>query len=639
MAAIVGDEASERPAPKAPTSRRRNVFRQGLRLLLFALAGLEVVYLIAANVFLNTDLGPRTVNRKPEKWRLAWDGGWSIIPGHMHLDNMVFDQHGRRQDVHAEARKISFGIGLLPLAGRRFAADDVTIEGLAIAINRQTEEAEDSATIEPPAAEPPRPPKKPGWRIELTGITVDRIESFRLDGFEASGGQSRFTGDFESQVRGDMALRQAVLRWSDAALSKYDAVIAEPLEIRFDGGFSPFDPRQEKGFAVLDHIGGRVGVEGTVSRLSILQRFFAGAKWIETLNGYGRLTADLVLDEGALQPGSELIADADGLCLDFLGYATEGSGRIHGTVRDDTGEEGAGGPVRMEVAFDDFTVRRKPSNDPYMQGDDFRLVATTSDPDLRYGLSDLDVVIDMPHAEVPDLSVYGAYLPSDVGLAIESGSGVAKLHLEASAVEETAFGLLEVDAEKVGGHFQELEFEAGLEVRTRISGGDLDNFRLEIEGTRLQITDGVFRDDRNTREEGWWMTVEIPSGTAHLGDGTPWLEADVELAMRDTRVIIAMFAELKSWLQRFEKILTVKDVTGSGSIIMQGQHLYLRNLEIEGRKLRGRAELELGKEAQRGILYVRFHGLTVGLERVGKEKDWKLTGVEKWFDRRVAESW
>ena len=117
------------------------------------------------------------------------------------------------------------------------------------------------------------------------------------------------------------------------------------------------------------------------------------------------------------------------------------------------------------------------------------------------------------------------------------------------------------------------------------------------------------------------------------------LEADVELAMRDTRVIIAMFAEMKAWLQRFEKILTVKDVTGSGSIVLQGQHLYLRNLEIEGRKLRGRAELDLGEEKRKGILYVRFHGIAIGLERDGDEKDWKLTGVKKWFDRRVTESW
>ena len=625
----VDDEAPGR----APPSR----WRKGLRALLFTLLAIEAVYLIAANAFLNTDFGKRTVNRKPEKWRLAWDGGWTVIPGHVHLSGLVFDRHGRREEFHAEARKIGFDLGLLALAGRRFAADDVVIEGLTIAVDRRPEDgAEESAPSEPS----PQPPKQAGWRFELSGVEVRDVESFRFDDFETTGGQGRFSGDFDVQVRGEMALSRARLVWDDAVLHQGEEVLAEPLAMRFDGGFSPFDPRAEKGFAVLDHLGGRLEVEGTVSRLSILRRFFAGARWIEALDGHGRLTADLVLEEGRLEPGSELLAEADGLRLDFLGYATEGSGRVHGTVSDASGEGVfSAGPVRMEVVFDDFTVRRKPASSPHVRGEGFRLVATTSDPDLRYGLSDLDVVIDMPRAEVPDLSIYGAYLPADLGLAVESGLGVASLHLQASAVEETVSGHFELDTEKLAGHFQDLDFEADLEVRTRISGGDLDDFRLDIEGTRLEIKDGVFRDDRNTREEGWWMTIDVPRGTSHLGGETPWLEADVELAMRDTRVIVAMFAELKSWLQRFEKLLTVRDVTGSGSVVMQGRRLYLRNLEVEGRKLSSRAELDLSEEQRRGILFVRFHGIAVGLERIGDEKDWKLTGVEQWFDRRVAESW
>ncbi len=607
---------------------------KSLRYVLLALIGFEVVYLIAANLFLNSELGISWVNRKPEKWDLTWDGGWSIIPGHVHMNRLDFDRYGRRDTSHVEAQKIRFKIGLLPLASRRFVARNVAIEGLQVAIRRKPKEEGETATSAASGSQ-----RKPGWHIELADVTFEGIESFTLDDLVVQGGQARLTGDFKTQVRGDLSLQGAVLDWRDASLQKGDQVIADPLQLRFDGGFSPFNPREERGFALLDHLSGNVGVEGTVSRLSILRRFFADSQWIQSLDGRGELKADLVLEEGALQPGSELVADADDLLLDFLGYSTEGNGRIHGTVSATNNQPEESDPVRMEVLFDDFIVRRKPATVPSVQGQGFRLVATTSDPDLRYGLSDLDVVIDMPQAEVPDLSIYGDYLPPDLGIAVGSGRGVARFHLEASAVEETVLGHFEVDAQNVAGRFQDLSFDAGLEVRTRISGGDLDNFSLEIEGTRLEIKDGVFRDDRNTSEEGWWMTVDVPRGTAHLGGETPWLEADVELAMRDTRVIIAMFAELKSWLQRFEKILTVKDVNGSGSIVLQGQHLYLRNLEIEGRKLRGRAELDLGEENRRGILYVRFHGISIGLERDGDEKDWKLTGVKKWFDRRVAESW
>ncbi len=618
------EEAHERPTPP------RRLWK-GLRVLLFVLLGLEVVYLIAANVFLNTEIGPRTVNRKPEKWSLTWDGGWSVIPGHMHLSGMVFDQHGRRQDFHAQARRIRFDVRLWALTGRRFATGDTVIEGLSMAIRRHPEDVGEAAG----EAAGARPRKKPGWHIELGDLEITGIESFAFDDLVAHGDGGELTGDFGLQVRGDMELRRAALAWSGVVLRQGDEVLAEPLNMHFDGGFSAFDPKQEKGFALLDHLNGHLGIEGTVSRLAILRRFLERAKWIEALDGHGRLRAELDLVEGSLQFGSEVVADADALRLDFLGYATEGSGRVHGSVGETAGEAG---PARMEVIFDDFQVRRRPSADPHVRGEGLRLVATSPVPDLRSRTSDFDVVIDMPLAEVPDMAVYGAYLPADLGVELTSGRGTASLHLEGSAAEESASGRLELRAEKIAGRFQDLAFEAGLEVDTRISGGDLDDFRLEIQGTRLALKDGVFRDDRNTREEGWWMTVDVPHGTAYLGE-TPRLEADVDIGMRDTRVVIAMFAELKSWLQRFEKILTVKDVKASGRVAMQGQRLSLRDLELEGRKLRGRGELEMGGENHRAILYVRFHGLAVGFEREGEEKDWKLVKVKPWFERRLAENW
>ncbi len=72
---------------------------------------------------------------------------------------------------------------------------------------------------------------------------------------------------------------------------------------------------------------------------------------------------------------------------------------------------------------------------------------------------------------------------------------------------------------------------------------------------------------------------------------------------------------------------------------MAGQRLTFRDLEIEGRKLRGRGELELGEGHHRALLYVRFRGLAVGFEREGSEIDWKLVKVRPWFERRRAESW
>ncbi|MCP3956503.1 MAG: hypothetical protein GY719_01485 [bacterium] len=606
---------------KTPPSR----LARAVRILLWTLLFLEVLYLVGANVFLNTFLHDQAINKKPEKWTLGWESGWTLIPARLHLNALTFERHGRGQEVRAEADRVDAAVSLWALAGRRFLVDGMKVEGFALDVQRH-----------PKAGEEPQRAEKPGgWRIELRDVELVDVRGFTFDDFVTSGGEARVAGDFAIQVRGDVAAPRAVLEWRDASLLRGEEVLAEPLTMTFDGNISPFAPGREKGFAVLDHLNGSLGVEGTVSRLSILKRFFARAKWIETFDGHGQLRADLEIDEGRIGPGSELDAVADGLRLDYLGYATEGSGKVVGTVE---AAEGDGVAARMEVTFADFTLRRKPAVDPYIQGEGFRLVATSSDPDLRDGMTDLDVVLDMPEAEVPNMAVYGALLPADLGVTIDSGSGVASLHLRGSVIDQTASGYLALSAEKIGGHFQDLDFEANLRMDTKISGGDLDDFRLEIQGTRLALTDGVFIDDRNTREKDWWMTIDVAEGVVELGD-EPRLTAEVDIGMRDSRPVIALFAEMKAWLQRFERILTVKDVWVHGNVARERDRWSLRDLSLEGRKLEGLAEIEMGEGDRRGILYLRFHGIPIGLELEGTERDWKVTGVKKWYEKKVAESW
>lgn len=603
----------------------RSPARSLLRTLVLILIGLELLYLIAGNVFLNTEIGPRTVNRKPEKWSLTWSSGWTVIPGRVSLREVVFEQSGRQHDLRVTAESVAADVEVSALPERRFLTDSLVARGVT-----------GEAVHVPDRKPPPRPPGPgSGWTVELRGVAADDLRSlaFGETVFEGSGG--RLGGDLRLVVRGSVELTDGYLDWQGLVLRQDDMMIAEPLSLTFEGGFSPFDPRREKRLDWLDHVSGRFGITGAMSRLAILRHLVKGARWIETLDGSGQLTASLEIVKGHVGPGSVVQATAPDLRLDFLGYSTEGSGRVDASVE----PAGAGeGLARVEVTFDDFTVRRKPLADPHLHGRGMRLVATSRDPNLRDGMQELDVVLDMPRTEVPDMGVYGAYLPAHLGLEIESGRGAIGFHLEGSAVDQTAAGEVVLTAEDVAGRFQDLDFEGALEVDTKISGGDLDNFHLEIVGTRMTLRNVELRDGRNTAEKGWWMTVDVPLGILKVG-AAPRLAAEVDVRMKDTRPLMALFGEVKPWLDRYERILTVKDVTAHSKVAMARNRMSFRELSIGGRKLEGRAELELGRDLRRGILYVRFHGVPVGLEVDGAKRDWKLTYARRWFDAKVAADW
>ena len=58
--------------------------RVGLRRLAVGVVAIYVLYLIAANVFLNSALGERAFNQRPERFQIHWTRAMSLYPGHVH---------------------------------------------------------------------------------------------------------------------------------------------------------------------------------------------------------------------------------------------------------------------------------------------------------------------------------------------------------------------------------------------------------------------------------------------------------------------------------------------------------------------------------------------------------------------------
>ena len=135
------------------------------------------------------------------------------------------------------------------------------------------------------------------------------------------------------------------------------------------------------------------------------------------------------------------------------------------------------------------------------------------------------------------------------------------------------------------------------------------------------------------------MTLQVPEGRANFAVPLE-AEAEVDLSMRDTRVIVAMFAEMKSWVKYVDGLLTVEDVVGHTKATLSDKHVSLRELSLEGEKLEALGELELGQQGERsGIIWVRYKILKLALERIGDQREWKMIKARKWFDEKRAANW
>jgi hypothetical protein len=110
---------------RSRTHAARGAASRLLRAAAYALLLLYATYLVAANMLLNTPIGQRLANPKPEKTQVGWDRALTIIPAHVQVWNLRVAGNVRRTVWSVQAEHASGRIALLPLLSKTISVRDL----------------------------------------------------------------------------------------------------------------------------------------------------------------------------------------------------------------------------------------------------------------------------------------------------------------------------------------------------------------------------------------------------------------------------------------------------------------------------------------------------------------------------------
>ena len=542
----------------------------------------------------------------------------------MQATGLVVNQRSWTTGVEVRANQASARIRLLPLLARHLVVDGISADSASVAILKET----------PPGERPPSTKSSPGFLIKLKNMNIENVEQFSFNDIVVDGGSAQASGTVGIRIRGEVEIEDIDADWQQADIRIGDAVLADSLSVGFRGGFDSFNPKQEKGLALLAKLNAKIDLDGAVGSLVPLLLFFPEVEWIEGIDGEGSVAAQLEIESGKLQPGSVIDVAASDLELDFLGFRASGSGRVDAAVGGD-GDSRAG---EMILTFDQFQLLRRGQDEVMARGSGLSLATRAPDLGLVRGLSGLEVVLDIPDSEVPDISALAARLPGGLGVTVSGGGARLKGHLEVIGAEEQARGDIQMVGEGLAGSFRNMDFDIDMEINSKLSGQSLDDFRVELEGTEFKLFNGVFDQESVKVDELWWMTVAIPEGYANLAEPLE-MEARVDMSMKDTRAIIALFAEVKEWIRIFNGILTVEDVTGTAHVRVADKRLSVSGLGLTGDRLEALAELDIQDGERAGIFWGKLGIFGLGVERIGEETNWKMINGRDWYEEKRSENW
>ena len=601
--------------------QRFRPIRRVIAVTALTVVAIELLYLAGANGFLHSHWGRETLNRNPEKLAVTWQRAWTWWPGVLHVRDLEIGGKARRAGWSVTIDSGRLVILLPSLLRRHFRLLEGHVQGAEIAM----------AVL--PAPETPRPPgRRRAWRVSLDDVTLEPLRVFRLNDYELRG-EGLAAGWAHFQVRGPAELDLTSLAFDDAVLLDTGEIVAESL--RLDGRLQvdPFVIGEDKVGDLLAGLTGVIALDAQAASLGFIAAYLERAPWLR-LGGSGHLTAAVETTRGWLAPGSRLTLEGPTIEADLFGLRAVGEGRLVGAVPE--GSEG----TELSVRLPSFAVSRKLDQARLLEGENLEVTVTNDSTAIDRPAQGIELAVELPPANVPDLAAFSFYLPEAAGLELTGGTAQLEASLEYSTTERSGDGRLRLSGHQVAAAFGDVDLRADVLLDTRLADARLEDGHIDLSGTRLEIDEVQTSDRGRLRDSAWWARIELPRGRLvktldDLQSAPTRIEAQVSAELRDTGPLVALLQQHAPRLAWMDGLLTVHNVQAGSRVRIQGPRISLADLEVTGGK-KGRleilGELDLVRQDPSGVLFARWGKLSAAVSLAEGERDWKFTRSRQWYD-------
>ena len=276
--------------PSEPRSTRI-ILPTFVRRSLWALGVLYVVYLVTANIFLNSQAVWRILNQRPEAFQAQWSHAQTWWPGYMRISHLRLRGQAREWLWTAEGEQASGRILLWPLLHRELRFKTVYATEVNVVVL------------------PAKADLKPlPWRSDAWWITADHIQTATLrrlqwDDLTLSGPASADVG-FSHQLRGGVVrLFASDIRSRQATLSYGSQWRSQDVTLDLHFSSDPFTHEQPPGWQKLEVARFHLTFEGSTPTLNLGVAPTAGNASGPVSAVDGHLSTDITLDHGVLTEG------------------------------------------------------------------------------------------------------------------------------------------------------------------------------------------------------------------------------------------------------------------------------------------------------------------------------------------------
>ena len=491
-----GRPSETTPARSLPVAPSR---RWSIRLLKIAsgtLLGLSVVYLLAANLFLNLWFGVLFAGTDGIDIKLG--RAWTLWPGDVHVRDVRIVFQDPNLQWTLDLQRAEVGVALLPLIRRTFHATRVKGEGTVFRMRHRVEPTSvDLPSVKAvpqipefpgPAVFEPRVPAPPIsdqeydlWTVHLedvdVGVSELWVQQFRYLG------SGRARGKFRLRPARELWVGPASLDLEPGALRAGTHTITPALGGRIDCTVHPFDVRKPKGAEVLRYFSVGIALRGEKLDLNAV-RLFRPHDPREVRAAGGTLLVRVSTDHGVVVGGSRVEIEQHGLEV----TQPRASGNVE-RAKLTLGADQGTGVASLELAGAKLAFLG--SNAGAVVLERARVTARSSGVDLAKEWELRELVLDEAQAKVNDVRELGAVLAA---AGLRPLAGASTLSARGSYRQKVLEGELRAafDAVRVAAGETQIELDGSASLSAARASLETRSGALvaQLDGKKLKVSDG-----------------------------------------------------------------------------------------------------------------------------------------------------
>jgi hypothetical protein len=344
--------------------------------------------------------------------------------------------------------------------------------------------------------------------------------------------------------------------------------------------------------------------------------------------GAGEISADVVLDSGWLAPGTEINISPQDLTVEVLDYVVKGGGEGHLKLAVEKGGESP--DVSLDLKMVNASLKSRDEEQAFVENTNILFFANSRNMTYDGPGENVDLHLQIPSAQVTDMSVYNSYLPPNSPLQIIDGQ--AELSADVMLKPEDADGYVKLVSTGMHALVDEQEVEAELIADIKLVDGVPRNMDFDITGSLLQIQNVVVSgNEKNFDDDLWGITLSLDKARAKWKKPVG-LDLKASIDMTDSRPFVAMMANQKGKHGWLGKALTVDDVHGEATVNMKDNNLLIPLAYVSSEKIGVGAKGFINADVREGIIYVRFKKLDGILKMRNGKRNLDLLKARKTFD-------